>query len=342
MIIEYYNLNPSDAVITVESTQSNLFDYTVQETGEGKGEIKIRPLQEIHNQIDIILTAKNPNDNNAVVGTKIIKAKFDYANLNVKVSFVNSDGNFSRYNSDSKILTIGDGENVQLKFEIEEAMANGSIKSISWVPSNSADNSITIGEISSGDGYEIKQISHNEDYMEYQYRILSAVKPSWTSEWKNDLYIVKDYNESLGTKVHIDVKSKTFITSSENYPGYFIQWYSTDGDWGYSTADVEYLYSPPTVNNPDETGRIYTEKEFKNILWYYIPRTSYSHSGGDVTMPEKIWHCEYVREPVSDTKVISSEILGKIIIIITHNGAEQNKIEIPVYLEKRICSKETE
>ena len=359
-IIEYYNLNPSDAVITVESTQSNLFDYTVQETGEGKGEIKIMPLQEIHNQIDIILTAKNPNDNNAVVGTKIIKAKFDYANLNVKVSFVNSDGNFSRYDSDSNILTIGDGENVQLKFEIEEAMANGSIKSITWQPSNSNDSCISLGEITSSDTYEIKQISHNEDYMEYQYRILSAVKPvyrpSYTDsngnvsygspitidDWKNEFYI-QTYTDgsnmiNFEEDANVIVKSRRYSTSSNwlNDTNY----YEAYAHNKKATKDF-YGSQWSTVNNPDEVGKVYLEADFKKILWYYRPYTTAHIQEVTAVMQEKIWNCEALKESITDKKIINNQMIGKIIVIINHNGAEQNKIEIPVYLEKRACSKET-
>lgn len=88
---------------------------------------------------------------------------------------------------------------MQLKFEIEEAMANGSIKSINWQPSNSNDTSISLGAITTSDTFEIKEISHNEDYMEYQYRILSAVKPTWTSLWKDDLYFKGRSQEDWGT-----------------------------------------------------------------------------------------------------------------------------------------------
>lgn len=267
------------------------------------------------------------------MGTKIIKAKFDYANLNVKVSFVNSDGNFSRYNSDSKILTIGDGENVQLKFEIEEAMANGSIKSISWLPNNSNDNSISIGEISSGNGYEIKQISHNEDYMEYQYRILSAVKPSWTTLWKDDLYLVGRNDEDWGTVAWLYLKSKTLNTSS--WSDYIIAIKS-------NKSNNNYKFENPcsVVPNPDEVGKIYPEEEFKKIVWYYKPKRSVIYDDCNLVMNEGVWNCEATREPVSNTKVIENSSLGKIVVIINHNGSEQNKIEIPVYLEKRACGKE--
>ena len=293
------------------------------------------------------------------MGTKIIKAKFDYANLNVKVSFVNSDGNFSRYNSDSKILTIGDGENVQLKFEIEEAMANGSIKSISWLPNNSNDNSISIGEISSGDGYEIKQISHNEDYMEYQYRILSAVKPVFRpqytnsdgtvyygsgitiDDWKNEFYIGTRTTESLWWGyAYVAIRSKKYSSgtiTNWNESDYYCE-YDDNGQAGKRANHFGLCWS--TVNNPDEVGKIYPEDEFKKILWYYRPSYTLKFENCNLEMSETIWNCEYIKEGLSNNKVIDNTSLGKIIVIINHNGSEQNKIEIPVYLEKRACSKE--
>ena len=284
-------------------------------------------LQEIHNQIDIILTAKNPNDNNAVVGTKIIKAKFDYANLNVKVSFVNSDGNFSRYDSDSNILTIGDGENVQLKFEIEEAMANGSIKSITWQPSNSNDSCISLGEITSSDTYEIKQISHNEDYMEYQYRILSAVKPvyrpSYTDsngnvsygspitidDWKNEFYIKTDTSGGWmfdEEDTMIAIKSKKYSSSNivwGNDPTTLYQRYGTK-NYGSPKQEDYYGSSWTTINNPDEVGKIYLEEDFKKILWYFRPYKKITYKMATSEMTETIWHCEAIKEAVFDKKVI--------------------------------------
>ncbi|MCQ2588984.1 MAG: Ig-like domain-containing protein [Treponema sp.] len=356
-IIEYYNLNPSDAKISIESNFMDYFNYGIKETDVGKGEISIIPLKEFNTPIDIIITAKNPI-NNDIVGSKIIKAKFDYANLSVKASFINSDGNFSRLNEDSSLFIIGDGENVELKFSIEEQMSNGTIKSVSFVPKVSTYKSLSIERIASGDKYEIYKFSHEEDYIENVYKITKATKPCYYTKTKS----VRVYDED-GNWTYVDVIDETSGVEILNWKKDFV--YETTTVWpaydytvinsttyhqsGYSNC---YYWKADTgsegfgnrfyeVDNPDEVGAIYTEDEFKSILWYYRPSHYWKGSGiqNTVSVGEKIWHCAYDILPTTSKAVINYELIGNVVVIISHNGIEQKKIEYPVYLEKRNCTK---
>ena len=56
-------------------------------------------------------------------------------------------------------------------------------------------------------------------------------------------------------------------------------------------------------------------------------------------MSKEIQNCEYVYEGVPDTGIVEKQLSGNLVIIISHNGKEQRKIEISVYMEKRKCMK---
>ena len=334
-IIEYSNLNPSNSVISLDSTCKDLFDYSINETEPGKGQIIIRPKTEIGQTFDIIITARNPV-NDDIVGTRTVKAKFDYSNLTLKASLINSDGNFSHFESDYNILTIGDGEEIQMKFEIAEANANGEIKSVTWVPADSNDTSISIGEVSSSDTFTIKKLKHNEDYIEWQYRITRAEKPYFNGmeilDWKTD-FVVCTLDAMFGDD-YVGVRSLTYSANRDKTTWFY--WRDDENNEKTNiSADLFTLW-----DNPDEVGVIYTPEQFNSIVWYHRPYKSYSHTGKAAVMQEKDWHCEYVKEPVASKEIIENTLAGNMVVIISHNGKEQRKVEISVYLEKRKCSKD--
>ena len=47
---------------------------------------------------------------------------------------VSKQGKFSKWDKDSHVLMLGDGEVVQLKFDIAETKASGKIKNVVWKP----------------------------------------------------------------------------------------------------------------------------------------------------------------------------------------------------------------
>ena len=183
---------------------------------------------------------------------------------------------------------------------------------------------------------------------------VSYGSPIVIDDWKNEFYIKKvsgtwtmfDFDQDA----YICVKSKrysvdmgrtesgqtsTSTSSSHNNTNYYCVFCR---DEKYTGTYFGSQWS--TVNNPDEVGKVYLEEDFKKILWYYRPYATHSCDEAYVTMSETIWNCEAEKEAVTNTMIIENKILGKIQIIINHNGSEQNKIEIPVYLEKRACNKD--
>lgn len=354
-VIKYYNLNPSDAKIEISSVNSEWFDYSIVETAEGEGEICIRPLQEFPASTDIIIRAINPI-NNEVVGTKTVKAKFDFSDLTLLVNIISSDGNYSYYDAEYNMLNIGDGETIQMKFDIAEQMATGSVKSVVYIPLDSDDTSITSNFVTTGDSYLLQKFSHNQDYLEYQYEILSAKKPAYYTNWttttdNNGNTVIKKSGLVEINNWKDDIVIETRQTTSGVFTTYYNDWigigsktYSSGSDkstwywWVYDEGDTSFPGRLIAVDNPDEVGKVYTEKEFKKLYWYYRP--NYTWGRGTVAhMSETIWNCTYDKVPLEDNTLIDKVLVGNIMVTINHNGSEQKRIQIPVYVEKRGCIK---
>lgn len=108
------------SVSTVSGEQAYIikpakFDKIDEITGIGYGKIKLVPNGEFNGAIQ--LEAYNPSviDGKAALGvidTKTVELKIYYSEYDLTLSNVSSDGKYSKYDSDSKILTIGDGETV--------------------------------------------------------------------------------------------------------------------------------------------------------------------------------------------------------------------------------------
>ncbi len=77
----------------------DIFNYSVTDNGDGTGTIEITGLKETSTDVSIKVIATNPNNNDEEIGTKKITGKFRYGSVSATVNVTNLDGNFSEYDS---------------------------------------------------------------------------------------------------------------------------------------------------------------------------------------------------------------------------------------------------
>ena len=173
-----FTCNPKDSDITVDET--TLADIIVENNGDGTGIIRVTPKKEGKDTITI--TATNPTTKEQYT-SKNIALDFKYDQITIIPSIISQDGSFSRYDANSGILIIGDGETVNLGFGIQEQGVHYSITNVSIMPT---DNSrlITVSQNNSGTSQNgqlssLYSVSHAQDSQDHQYRIVTGYVPQY-------------------------------------------------------------------------------------------------------------------------------------------------------------------
>lgn len=358
-------VNPADADIKVESTDSNLFAYEISNDGNGNGSVLIKPLTESANNVSIDIIAKNPNNNGEEVGSKRITAKFQYSKLTPKVSLVSQDGNFSRFENDT--LVIGDGETVAMKFDVLEEKANGQVKSVEFKKTGST--SVNILDSSAAGTYRTYNLSDaGHDVIEYQYRIVEATVPYYKNSkivnWKTAFNWVQDrYNGTYRYSffgLFYNGYSKWYNTASyvDSNDWYCIRDDDSGDSWG-----AQWKHGTNFTKKVDKTlaGTIMSVDEFRSIAWFYCTGTtgaygwgdnqllsypvnkgSYGRGGSWITESERVWseNVTAIYEPSTNDSVVSQTPIGTLEIHFTHLGKDEpSTVKIPVYYEVRKCEK---
>lgn len=198
-----FKVSPADSKISVDSTSSAYFDYEIKNNGDGSGSVVIKPLTETSGNISIDITAQNPNKDYEEVGKKRITAAFRYDKLTPVVSFIGSDGKFSRLDDSSGALYVGDGENITMNFRIAENRANGSIKSVSFqnTDKTTAYTCALVGTTDDSGNLIFK--SNVADQIEKGYWVTEAYRPTYNGtqilNWKTTLQWWLDRYEKHST-----------------------------------------------------------------------------------------------------------------------------------------------
>lgn len=365
-----YSVNPTDADIHVDSTGLNsLFTYEISENGDGTGTVLIKPVTESAGDVNIKISATNPNKDNEEIGIKTVTAKFAYAKLTPKISYISQEGNFSRY--ENQTLVIGDGENLALKFDVTEQKANGQIKNVVF---NKLEESVSVAcNLNSADGkYQIYNFRDSaEDKVEYQYRIKKAHVPyykgtkilDWKTafRWAQDRYngtyrysyygmIYQEHSKWYSTKNYVDSNDWYCIRDDDSGDSWGTKW-----QWGTNfTKQIDESLS----------GTIMSVDEFRSIAWFYATGTtgdygwsdnivlnypvnngSYGRGGSWINEQPKVVaeNVDAVYESSTSKNVVSYSQIGTISIVLNHNGKEEiSDVKIPVYYEVRNCSKNCE
>ena len=341
-----FSVNPVDADIHVESTElDTLFSYELNNNGDGTGNVVIKPITESANDVAVRIFATNPNKDDEEIGRKVVTAKFRYGKLTPKVSFISSDGNFSRFENDT--LVIGDGETVAMKFDVAEKKVNGRVKTVEFKKNTGVVATCTF--VSSENTWQIYNIgeSSGNDVIDYQYRIIEAYVPTYQGsrilDWGSSLFWHYETDSvSNGTDDYFGLCYRGVSNTSINFSGsgrkditsykWILYW-----DDNGATNEFNTTYYGKVIDG-SLSGKIYTESEFKNIPWFYCPGWD---SG--VKVPAGIRSdVNAVHEPSTNDSVTSYTQIGTLIVSFTHCGVDDSmsRMQIPVYYEVRKCAKD--
>ena len=375
-----YSVSPVDAQICIESTElDSIFTYETKDNGNGTGVITIKPITESPNPVYIKVIAKNPKKDYEEIGSKTITAKFAYPALTLHSSFVSRDGNFSSFNESSNTLTIGDGENVQLKFQIKEKQSQSFISKVQYTKSNGSTVDLTYGLVKEekDQNFAIYNFEHPTDKTIMQYRIEKAYVPTWLpygaatgtgavieiNDWQTSIVWRAESDNVSGdcTDDYFGLTSTTYSSfSRDNSNSYFscdqVKWLKmwTDGDYNNTTGSYYGKKEDTSLR-----GKIYSEDEFRKIGWFYCPGTEADgkcdrfiyypvanpggHGRNSLVYLEPHVMTENVTaiyETTTDKTIVSSGQIGYITVIISHLGKDgAQKFTIPVYCEERNCAK---
>ena len=342
-----YSVSPYDAEISLESTELNKsFTYTVDDLGDGKGVVKINPISESgKNDFTIRIRATNPIKNNEEVGSKDVKAIIMYKKITPIISFLGSNGKFSRFDSSSGTVTIGDGETVTLNVGVKEKNANVTVTDVKFLKKGDRDMAVT-NETFTENGC-LFRLTNGEDIQVLEYKIDALYAPS-EMNWRDGSYWQAFSN---GTDDYFGLRlypTGTIVTECHDYGG--MNGTLTQED--YSSYELR----------SDAVGLRMTEKEFKNCAWLYCPGTpifsscpgiivnnetyetgllvrGWYGSNARVYQPEMTManHVSYTLVPTLDQTVVGSGLKGTIKVTITHAGANETK-EFNVWSEDRTCN----
>ena len=359
-----FTVNPTDCQIEVDD-DCKVADITVENNGDGTGIVTVVPTGEGRETINLIAT--NPTTKKQLP-IRTVNLDFKYDQITVVPSVISKDGSFSRYDANSGILIIGDGETLNLGFGVEEKGVDYSITNVSIMPTDSSrlitvaqnGNSSQNGQLSS-----LYSVKHTQDTKDYQYRIVTGYVPQ---------YYTGEYSfaeSSLQNGVWQDASLSKFKWHSEtdSFREYFEDYQSEYVYLGYEGVTAFYInantWDPLSAFNsnkhvlvwsdngdngnqgayfsrrrePSLDGKIMSVSEFESKAWYYCPGVSCE----GVSAPKGILsqHIDAVKEVSTSTDVKSTKQTDILNVTIRRTFSDKTTSDktfsIPIYTETRGC-----
>ncbi|MCF0242682.1 MAG: hypothetical protein HUK25_08595, partial [Treponema sp.] len=274
------------------------------------------------------VTIKATNkDTGETIGTKSVKLSFVYPNITIKPSLVSKVGSFSRYDSSSNILYIGDGEQVTLNFDVAEK--------INWTLSSSSLDKRTTdsknSKLTNGISNQVV-IKNSTDTITQEYLI-----PVWYVPMAVEEVITTTQNQGGGSttvsykQVDNQLDPKTDFCWKVDDVGFL----DFNADWYLSPSQYWKKEVPAKANTRMSIS------EYQSIPWYWRPaHGAIYHWNGDVAAGP--WSAAQTgNQPATlvnsnSTKVVSSVNTDILTVTISHNGVQQ-KFQINVITETRNC-----
>lgn len=133
----YSSYNGSSGIYKITS---NYFTRIDEQTGTAYGTIHLVPLAESKGTIQVIAYNPVSIDGNAPLGQiaeKDIEANIYYNSQDFNFKTFTTDGKYSFFDSDTKILTVGDGETITFKIGCTNVNASPNISDVTFSPSSS-------------------------------------------------------------------------------------------------------------------------------------------------------------------------------------------------------------
>lgn len=340
-----YKVSPVDSIISVESTDiDTVFTSEIVNNGNGSGTVIITPITESPNNVSIKIVAKNPNKSNEVVGSKTLTAKFQYAKLTPVISLVSQNGKYSRFQNDT--LIIGDGENVEMKFDVKESKVNGYVSKVEFIKS---DNTANFGVTEKADTsvYKLCTISDlNPDTIVNEYKINELYVPVVGGVPLGELQMKNVYYSPVHESHSTCYNAWRFI-----YNGTILaRWSYHDGNhrWQNGILECAPIYNVTIQKDDSYKGKRYSIAEFQANNWFYCPYLGWNAGG---SCGDGLGHEVYIEAHVNRSHVNASLVptldetvqnykeAGYLQITFIHNGkTEISRTRVPVYYEVRNCA----
>ena len=328
-----YSVNPKDANITVSSSSIASLSLTKDigdvegdgvQTYTGKGTIKVTPTAEGTDTITVKATNK---DTGETIGSKSVKLTFGYKNITIKPSLVTKSGKFSRLDTTSNTLYIGDGEQCTLSFSV--------VENVNWnISSSSLDKRVASSnnsKLTNGVASQVV-INNSVDTITQEYLI-----PTWY--------------------VPMGVREITTTVQTQNGPVQTITYENADrqldpktdfswqiNDVGFLDFNADWYLSPERYwkkEIPSKANTRMSISEYQSIPWYWRPaHDAVYHWNGNVAAGP--WSAGQTgNQPAqlvnsNSTTVVSSVNTDILTIYITHNGTSQ-KFQMNIVTETRNC-----
>ncbi len=333
-----YEVNPPDARIDL-LIDNDIATYTIDKT---KREIYIRPTKE--GTAVFSISATNPY-NNYKFGTQTCSLNFVYSTLTVKPSVVSKQGTYSRYDAESGMLILGDGENVTLKLNVMEENATYVLNNIQYVSATSNPLPIAMSKPSP----EVWTIGHAEDFIEYERLVTHDTYFQYNNarlvvQWERAQYNGSNYYSfaSFGSNLYF-VRYKN---DGGNHTGYnaYVSSNIPNGNGNTSWTPIV-TWSPIFVRSERINPLRISEAEYKANTDYYWPeheqRYSY-RSGFDWKDHDGKWlewdiNGASIVPSINDS-IVSTVTAGYINGMIVRPTGNQ-AFQIPIVVETRKCVK---
>ena len=341
-------------------------DITVENNGDGTGIVTVVPTGEGRETINLIAT--NPTTKKQLP-IRTVNLDFKYDQITVVPSVISKDGSFSRYDANSGILIIGDGESLNLGFGVQEKGVD--IEDIK-VEIQSQDNSRLVSVLPTSNTSQNGQLSvlytlkHSKDTKDYNYRIIEGYRPV------RDIYS-EVYDPDSGTSSLVKNRTEDYLatdfqwkfrqsTSRPNafadleYDDYYELIHTPTGArycyYYDETDDVlqtkwswqsEESYGFRRVRDTSLDGKIMSVSEFEGIAWYYCPGGDYGE-GNHVVVSAKIMttNINAIKELSTNTSIKSTKQTDILRITVKRTiegqGTVDKVFQIPIYTETRGCA----
>jgi hypothetical protein len=364
-----YEVNPPNAKIEIQATK-NIVSWTI-DTANRK--ITLTPKGE--GEATLMVTAVN-GANGTKFSTQNCALNLAYSSLTLQPSLVSVNGRFSRYNGESGVITLGDGEDVTVKLGVKEINTNYTLSNVKITKTTGS--SLTLPLTPKEEG--MWNIKHPEDVKENVYTVYHDIifyyngNPITVNKW--NLVTLKD---EAGNETQYYV-SKTNITETRTVSNFkkteSKQVWVSEGTSGHNVTQYTAVYE-----NGSCTSNILLVAEGVNKITSAIVLTrierdytstniqasitrEYTSFIGPVTWsrepiePKPVPVTEFDANPkwrvplvgggsylindsaqydVSpDTAVKSSKVEGYLEGSIVHNGTSQ-AFQIPIVVETRKC-----
>jgi len=360
-----YEVHPEDARIETFMTSDGVADVYVDTakrqivltpTGEGDATLRVTAY-------NTSLSPEQPFPNMI----RECKLYFHYKKLNIRPSIISKTGSFSRYDENSGILIIGDGEEAEIGFGAAEQNADWTFT----VPQIVHKDPKSPVSLSAGSGERTYKITHPTDITGHEYLIRTGYTPTYYPAG------VERQTDSEGVVTWKLTPGGTWQDASlKNF-----RWYAETDHWGYlgeKCSEYVYLgYNGFTIfdinenttfplgpyskykytliwsdngengtqggcfskrREPSLDGKIISAKEFESCAWYYCPGLSITGTGTTTVAPQIITqNIDAERRITADKTVVLFAHTDNLELSYTHNG-KTKKITIPVYTETRNCS----